>query len=96
MEMVCSRPISRSGLLAKGETRLAACSSPVFVGRRHSGGWARTPVAPSLHRNRGDLRFSRSGLKGDVMEPGLEFVQGKFTLQSMAFLAVADLSVEGG
>ena len=80
------------------EGRDAACG--VFVARvrwpETFRGRAKTPVAPSLHRNRGDLRFSRSGLKGDVLEPGLEFVQGKFTLQPMALLAIADLVVEGG
>jgi hypothetical protein len=35
-------------------------------------------------------------LKGVAPEPVLELLQGKFTLQSMAFFAVANLSVEGG
>ena len=92
MEMVCSTPISRSGLLVKGETRLAACRRPCsLAGNIPVDGRGR----PSLHRNRGDLRFSRGGLKGDALEPVLEFVQGKFTLQSVAFFAVADLPVEG-
>ena len=66
---------------------------PVFVVLRYSGGRARTPVAPS---DKGNLRFCGGGLKGDALEPSLEFVQGKFTLQSVAFFAIADLSVEGG
>jgi hypothetical protein len=35
-------------------------------------------------------------LKRVEPEPSLELPQGKFTLQSMAFLAVANLAVEGG
>jgi hypothetical protein len=66
---------------------------PVFVDRRYCGGRARTPVAPS---DKGKLRFRRGGLKGDAQEPGVEFVQGEFTLQSVAFFTVADLAVEGG
>jgi hypothetical protein len=35
-------------------------------------------------------------LKGDALEPSLEFVQGKLTLQPVTFFAVAHFSVEGG
>jgi hypothetical protein len=35
-------------------------------------------------------------LKRVEPEPLVKFLEGKFTLQSMAFLAVADLAVEGG
>src|SRR5450631_2308798 len=69
------------------ETRLAA--SPRCATLR---AWARGPVAPSL--DRGTLRFSRGGLMGGVPEPVLELPQGKLTLQSMTFFAVAHLAVE--
>jgi len=93
MEMVCS--VRDLGLdCYEGRRRdLRRVRGPVFVDRRYCGGRARTPVAPS---DKGKLRFHRGGLKGDALEPSVEFVQGKFTLLSMAFLAVADLAVEGG
>jgi hypothetical protein len=82
MEMFCSRPIWI-------ETHLAGHSSPRVIFRL-TGEDARRSIGSV------NLRFSRSGLKGDALEPVVEFVEGEFTLQPVAFLAVANLAVEGG
>jgi hypothetical protein len=82
MEMFCS-----SSDLGFG-CRDAACRGfELPVERRAS-----SPVP----RNSVNLELSRGGLQGVAPEPLLKLLQGKFTLQSMAFFTVADLSVKGG
>ena len=87
MEMVCSR---------RDPSRDTTCGGQWVIGGgaffardiQADGRGARRSI-----RDGGTLRFRRSGLKGDALEPGLEFVQGKLTLQSVAFFAVGNLSV---
>ena len=47
----------------------------------------------SLHK---DLLLNCRALQHDASDPILKFPERQLTLQAVAFLAVADLSVEGG
>src|ERR1019366_7023409 len=78
-------PGSISDWIVGSESRDAACRVFVLRGFSRTGEDARRSIAV-----RDNLRFGRGGLKGVASEPVLELLQGKFTLQSMAFFAVAD------
>ena len=68
---------------------IAACSLPEIFWRTGEG--SRRSIGDGCN-----LRFRRRGLKGNALQPTVEFLQGKLALQSMAFFAVADFAVEGG
>jgi hypothetical protein len=88
MEMLCSVPNLGVDCQWRSETRLACSSLLVYRIFVRTGEDARRSIVR--------LWRSEGGLRHDALKPGVEFAQGKFTLQSVAFLAIADLSVEGG
>src|ERR1039457_297038 len=71
------------------ETRIAASSLPGDIPARGLG-------CPSPHRSIVRLWRSRRRLPRVALEPALELLQGKFTLQSMTLFAVANFAVESG